>query len=221
MPLIKAHCAGVAHELAVNAIFKHPRYRPTPYGETIECDPIYIKIENPLEESTISPKSNLKMLSARGYAKQIIEGTQSTFEYDYHERLFNHQKMDQIMYIKEKISKDKHTRRAVAITWIPEKDWFSEHVPCLQLLQCDVESDNKLHMKVVFRSNDMLEALGMNMYGFIQLQKTISESLGYKQGSYIHISLIPHIYYKRDVDDLSKMVGLPREKILETIEECF
>ena len=67
--------------------------------------------------------------------------------------------------------------------------------------------DNKLHMRVIFRSNDMLTAAGANMYALVQLQKHIADPLGVPCGTYTHISLVPHIYYIRDMHDIEPFCG--------------
>jgi Thymidylate synthase len=62
-------------------------------------------------------------------------------------------------------------------------------------------------MKVVFRSNDMLSAAGANMYALARLQQHIAEAVGVAVGAYTHISLVPHIYYMRDVADIPPFCG--------------
>jgi len=57
-------------------------------------------------------------------------------------------------------------------------------------------------MKVVFRSNDMLSAAGANMFALAHLQKSVADRLGLPCGSYTHISLVPHVYYLRDLQEL-------------------
>jgi thymidylate synthase len=140
-----------------------------------------------------------------------LHGSHASFEYDYHGRLFDWGErlvadgkpvhIDQISYIVEKIKSSPSTRRAIAITWNPVIDQMLDNCPCLQLVQC-VLRDRKLNMRVIFRSNDMLTAAGANMYALVQLQKSIADTLGASCGSYTHISLIPHIYYIRDINDI-------------------
>ena len=60
--------------------------------------------------------------------------------------------------------------------------------PCLQLVECVIR-EGKLHMKVVFRSNDMLTAAGANMFALATLQEYIAGESGLPCGSYTHISL--------------------------------
>jgi thymidylate synthase len=85
-------------------------------------------------------------------------------------------------------------------------------------VQCLVR-DGRLSMKVVFRSNDMLTAAGANMYALVHLQKYIADYLGLPCGPYTHISLVPHIYYKRDVNDIEPFCG-KGEKIQPVEEVC-
>src|SRR5512136_2226620 len=60
---------------------------------------------------------------------------------------------------------------------------------------------------VLFRSNDMLTAAGANMYALVQLQNSIADTLGLPCGTYTHISLVPHIYYIRDMHDIEPFCG--------------
>jgi thymidylate synthase len=109
--------------------------------------------------------------------------------------------VDQIQYIIQKLRSFPNSRRALAITWNPVVDEHLDDCPCLQLVQC-VLRNGLLDMKVVFRSNDMLSAAGANMYALVRLQQWIAERLSSGVGSYVHVSLVPHIYYLRDLDDI-------------------
>jgi thymidylate synthase len=72
-------------------------------------------------------------------------------------------------------------------------------------------------MSVVFRSNDMLLAAGANMFALtsmmVDVQKRIDDpELGI--GTYTHVSLVPHIYYRRDATYLKPYLEyLPYNKI--------
>ncbi|WP_214020497.1 thymidylate synthase [Methanoculleus sp.] len=109
--------------------------------------------------------------------------------------------VDQIDYIARKLEQAKNSRRAVAVTWNPVVDENLDDCPCLQLVQCLLR-DGKLQMKVVFRSNDILSAAGANMYALVRLQKAIADRLGVPCGRYTHIALVPHVYYRRDLNDI-------------------
>ena len=47
-----------------------------------------------------------------------------------------------------------------------------------------------------------ISAAGPNMFALVALQKHVADALGLPCGPYTHISLVPHIYYIRDMTDL-------------------
>ncbi|MDO5846496.1 MAG: thymidylate synthase [Methanocorpusculum sp.] len=211
MKLIRAPTLARAHELVVRYILEKGYQLKTENGEeTVETDEVCISVDTPFEQPMVSPASRFKESFLKEYANNLIHGSDAVFEYDYHGRLFDwgcglqqngdiHQ--DQIAYIIEKLRENPESRRAVGITWCPPVDEKLGDCPCLQLIQCAVRG-GRLDMKVVFRSNDMLSAAGSNMYALAFLQKHIADALGRDVGRYTHISLIPHVYYKRDAADI-------------------
>lgn len=203
MKLIKAPTLARAHELAVKYVMDHGTIVHTEDEElTVETDEICIEVRSPLEEPMLSPKSKFKLKFVQEYTDHLLHGNTSEFEYDYHERLFEWFGMtDQIQYIINTIKDNATSRRAIAITWEPTTDQIVPGVPCLQLVQC-IRRSGKLHMKVVFRSNDVLSAMGSNMYALVMLQKYIADALEIPVGFYTHIALIPHIYFRRDASDV-------------------
>jgi thymidylate synthase len=218
MRIIRAPSIGTAHELVVKMVLEKGRVLVTENGEaTVEYDEIAVRVENPLTEPMASPHSRFSRKFMEKYAEDLLNGTSAVFEYDYHDRLFNwgdrlcsaeggllH--IDQIDYIVRKLASSPVSRRALAITWNPLVDERLDDCPCLQLVQCLVR-DGRLSMKVVFRSNDMLSAAGANMFALVHLQKAIADRLGISPGPYTHISLVPHIYYTRDVNDIEPFCG--------------
>ena len=213
MRIIKAPTLASAHEQVVRMILEKGWVLETEDQEgTIEFEEVTMRVERPDSPPMVSPCSRFQQRFMEKYARDLIEGSDSVFEYDYHDRLFNwggglrneHGEdvhVDQVAYIVHKLKKAPSSRRAIAITWNPVVDEHLDDCPCLQLVQC-VSRDGLLHMKVVFRSNDMLTAAGANMYALVSLQKEIAKSLCLDCGSYTHISLVPHIYYRRDADDI-------------------
>lgn len=212
MKLIRAPTLSRAHELIIKYILEKGYCITTENGEeTVETDEICISVDTPLEEPMVSKRSRFKESFLQVYADHLINGSESEFEYDYHGRLFDwgcglkendaevHQ--NQIEYIINKLKKNPQSRRAVGITWCPPVDEELADCPCLQLVQCVIR-DGRLDMKVVFRSNDMLSASGSNMFALVKLQQYIAEKIGVPVGKYAHISLVPHIYYKRDAADI-------------------
>lgn len=216
MKLLQSNSIGRLHELVVEYILEYGSEVLTEDGApTLETDAVTLYTSTPLSEPMISTRSPLHDDFVNTYAYNLINGSESNFEYDYHTRLFEWGKnssvdvyrTDQIQYIIDKLAVEPNSRRAQAITWIPPDDVKLRDCPCLQHVQCKVR-DNKLHMSVVFRSNDMLLGAGSNMYAFVYLQKYILDQLNLKtnsnitMGSYTHIALIPHIYVNRDIDEL-------------------
>jgi thymidylate synthase len=201
---------------------------------TIEFEEIAMQVDTPLAEPMVSQYSRFQQKFVEQYARDLLNGSHASFEYDYHGRLFDWGErlsvdgvpvhVDQIAYIAEKIRSSPNTRRAVAITWNPVIDEKLDDCPCLQLVQC-VLRDGKLQMRVIFRSNDMLTAAGANMYALVQLQKSISDKLGVSCGTYTHISLVPHIYYIRDVHDIEPFCGKgnliqPVKEVCRACQKC-
>jgi len=212
MRVIRAPSLGRAHELVVKMILEKGYVLDTEDGEaTAEFEETAITVDDPFAEPMASGRSRFGRRFLDSYADALLHGSDSVFEYDYHGRLFDWGQgltcggaevhADQIAYIVKKLREAPESRRAVAITWNPPVDETLHDCPCLQLVQCVVR-DGKLQMKVVFRSNDMLSAAGANMFALAHLQKAIADRLKIPCGSYTHISLVPHIYYRRDVNDI-------------------
>jgi thymidylate synthase len=217
MRIIRAPSIGHAHELVIKMILEKGWTLQTEDTEaTVEFEEIALQVDTPLAEPAVSPHSRFQKKFVEQYARDLLQGSHASFEYDYHGRLFDWGErlvgdghpvhVDQIAYIVNKLRSSQNTRRAIAITWNPVIDENLDDCPCLQLVQCTVR-DGKLGMRVVFRSNDMLTAAGANMYALVRLQKSIADQLGFPCGTYTHISLVPHIYYIRDVHDIEPFCG--------------
>ena len=174
--------------------------------ETLETDEMIVKVDDPLWNLK-SPHARCpcgkNMLDA--YAEQLIKGTGNAFEYDYHSRIFEYDgAYDQIIDALVRIGIVPQTRRAICSVWNVKRDNVTGgSVPCLQWIQFLVR-DNKLQMKVLFRSNDVLLAMHANMYALVHLQQYVATALGLPVGSYTHIVTVPHIYYKRDANEVQK-----------------
>ena len=227
MRVIRAPSIGWAHEQVIKMILEKGWVLTTEDAEaTVEFEEIAMQIDTPLAEPMVSPHSRFQQRFVEQYAKDLLNGSKASFEYDYHGRLFDWGErlaangqpvhIDQIAYIVGKLRSSPVSRRAIAITWNPVIDEKLDDCPCLQLIQC-VLRDGKLDMRVIFRSNDMLTAAGANMYALVQLQKSIADQLGVPCGTYTHISLVPHIYFIRDVHDIEPFCG--KGKLIEPVKE--
>ena len=230
---VRAFSLGKAHEEVIKTILKHGKYLVTEDGEkTIELpEPLNIHVKNPFEDYMISPFNMFGEGAMRQYVNDLLNGTENEFVYTYHDRLFDYpvgesefkgdgdgNGIDQVEYIVEKLKTEPNSRRAEAITWFPPKDDRSDNPPCLQRIQCFVR-DGRLNMHVDFRSNDMLSALGANMYALVHLQKMIADRLEADVGWYSHTSVSAHMYHERDHEELMKYVkGLGLEADLKHYE---
>jgi thymidylate synthase len=235
MRIIRAPGIGRAHELVVKMILEKGWVLQTEDAETtIEFEEIAMQVDTPLAGPMVSPHSRFQQKFVEQYAHDLLNGSHASFEYDYHGRLFDWGErlavngqpvhVNQIDYIVEKLKASPVSRRAIAITWNPVIDEQLDDCPCLQLVQC-VLRGGKLDMRVVFRSNDMLTAAGANMYALVQLQKSIGDKLGVPCGTYTHISLVPHIYYLRDIHDIEPFCGRgayiqPVKEVCRACQRC-
>lgn len=232
MRIIRAPSIGRAHELVIQMILEKGWILHTEDGEaTIEFEEVTLQVDTPLAEPSVSPCSRFQQRFVEQYARDLLQGSHASFEYDYHGRLYDWGErlvadsrpvhINQIAYIVDKLTSSPSTRRAVAITWNPVIDEHLDDCPCLQLVQC-VLRDGMLNMRVIFRSNDMLTAAGANMYALVQLQKSIADALFVPCGTYTHISLIPHIYYIRDIHDIEPFckMGEVIQPVKEVCHAC-
>ena len=235
MRVIRAPDISRAHEQVVKMILEKGWVLQTEDAETtIEFEEIAMQVDTPLAEPMVSPHSRFQQKFVEQYARDLLNGSHASFEYDYHGRLFDWGErltvdgqpvhVNQIDYIVEKLKSSPVSRRAIAITWNPVIDEQLDDCPCLQLVQC-VLRNGKLDMRVIFRSNDMLTAAGANMFALVQLQKSIADKLGVPCGTYTHISLVPHIYYIRDLHDIEPFCGkgayiLPVKEVCHACQRC-
>lgn len=226
MHMINAPTLASAHEQTIKYILENGYYQCTEEKEhTIETDAITIYVDTPFRQDRLSKYAPQQEKAAKEYTRQLIEGSPNKFDYTYHDQLFKWAEYhlhgikkvhNQIKFIVDKLKEEPESRRAVAIVLDPMKHQYTdESVPCLQLVQL-IYRNGFLHMRVVFRSNDMLTAAGLNMYALTQLQKMIADEIDVGCGSYTHIALTPHIYYIRDSKDMLSMVdGINRVKYPE------
>lgn len=120
------------------------------------------------------------------------------------------QKIDQIEKAISILQKDPTRRTVIMHTWIPYRDLMKfgpkredTSSPCL-LIAYPQLVDNKLHMFVVMKTNDLYNAWPGNAYAFTALQKYLADRLGVETGTYTHFSVSMHIY--KDMYEEAKKV---------------
>ncbi|MCD6444111.1 hypothetical protein J7L70_03795 [Candidatus Bathyarchaeota archaeon] len=186
----------------------------TEYGEKAKETTMLMVVEKPFEEPRIHRGDVLAAVGLKEYLEEVLDGSrdrlveEGKIPYTYHERLFSYGKLkfDQINYVVEKLRRVPYTRRAQAITWIPQKDTVIDSPPCLQRLWFKVY-DGELVMQSEWRSRDLFRAAHMNMLALTKLQKLVAEKLGVDVGAYVDFSNSAHIYEKsyQDVERFLKV----------------
>ncbi len=166
---------------------------------TKEICNLQLCILEPLEGWPIAG-SNWDMAGLNQYAEQLLSGENpSGFKYTYGERLVTYPDtngyyvVDQINFCIGRLRDNPQSRRAIAITWVPEYDTKADEVPCLQLLDFLIRGGN-LQCTAVFRSQDLERAWPCNVYGIGRLMQHIADEVGVPVGSLTTMSASAHIY---------------------------
>lgn len=145
--------------------------------------------------------------SDKSYIEQFYNGVRDPYNYGYGNRLRNHFDIDQIEEVIIKLIRKPQTLAANMVLWDVPKDLVEGSSPCLTQIWLRRE-DNKLHMSVVFRSNDMYKAWRSNVKGLRGLQIRMCESLrgGVIPGDLTTMSMSAHIYHM-DFDQIAKCIN--------------
>lgn len=172
---------------------------------------------------------------------EFDERTETHWPYTYHQRLYaypasNGKQINQVQKMLERLAEEPFTRRATAITFVPEIDQFIKgDLPCLQRisLRCtqDVRGRLHLHMNTHWRSRDLFNAAADNIIAMTFWQREWAEALSKMMGREVLVGRYKdfadslHIYGQvlRNMD-VEKMVGrwnsLPEEEKGYTSEEA-
>ena len=201
--LVKGKTLPEAYHKAIMALYKQ--------GDILSCSDWKQKqkevamtfvVQNPLAEPMVSKLYIGGFRELQQYVMEVLDGILdfkigdgTCWEYTYHDRLVNYNGFDQIDFITGELKRNSDTRRAVAVVRDNKVDPFNVDPACLQHMQFFIRK-NKLHLKILMRSNDAVEASFMNAFAFIMLQKSIAEKLGVKVGSYTHRANSYHCYEK-------------------------
>ena len=90
MRMIRAPSIGRAHELVVKMILEKGWTLRTEDAEaTVEFEEVAMQVDTPLAAPMTSPHSRFQLRFVEQYARDLIEGSKASFEYDYHGRLFD------------------------------------------------------------------------------------------------------------------------------------
>src|SRR5512137_1773055 len=114
MRIIRAPSIGIAHELVIKMILEKGWTLRTEDAEaTVEFEEIALQVDTPLAEPMVSSHSRFQQKFVEQYARDLLQGSHASFEYDYHGRLFDWGErltsngkpvhINQIEYITEKL----------------------------------------------------------------------------------------------------------------------
>lgn len=210
MRAIEVADIGTAWEESVRHVLRKGVPVTTEDGEeTLETDELIVKILNPcmMTYPMYLPYGQAYLSQ---YAHDILYGGEhdAGFAYTYHKRLFEYRvgrnlPWNQIYNAVRTLKLAQSSKRSICMTWNVLMDAGGLNVPCLQWIQFLIR-DGKLNMKVLFRSNDILMAMYANMYALVALQAHVAAQLNVPVGTYTHIVTVPHIYHKRDANEVEK-----------------
>lgn len=205
MYYVTAKNIGIAHQKAVQQVIEYGETVITEDGKsTLELDsPLCITVTEPHRYPYRHPAYQFSQKMLDEYISQITESDTKGFVYTYGNRLHKYSVnetsrcfINQIDWIAERLHNNNNSRRAIAITWIPEKDIMSDEPPCLQSVQFIIRN-NKLNCVAYFRSNDIAIAWGANAYGLYALTEQVQTKLDIENlyiGTLTTISNCAHIY---------------------------
>lgn len=184
-----------AYHNALKSLWESGEKCPCPDYNTNQLEiGMTMVVSEPLAEPMISKLFIGGYRELEQYRQEMLDGIldfeveKGNWAYTYHQRMEK-----QIPFIIEELKRNPLSRRAVIIIRDWEVDFKSTDPACLQHIQYFVR-DEKLHCKVMFRSNDACKATFMNAFALIMLQKRIADELGYEMGTYTHRANSFHCY---------------------------
>ena len=195
--LAKGNTLPEAYHESLRILHKFGEVTPCPdYNTTQKELSMTLCVEEPLREPLISKLFIGGYKELEQYRQEMLDGIldfeieKGNWAYTYHSRM-----AEQIPFILRELQRNPDSRRAV----IDVRDWKhdsaegNENPACLQHLQFFIR-DGKLHLKVLFRSNDACKAAFMNAFALIMLQNRIADELGVDLGTYTHRANSYHCY---------------------------
>ena len=184
-----------AYHMALGTLRDEGEEVPCPdYNTSQKETTLTMIVKQPLKEPMISRLMIGGPRELEQYRQEILDGIldfeieRGNWAYTYHDRIAK-----QLPFVIEELKRNPYSRRAVIVVRDWEVDSKNTDPACLQHIQYFVR-DNKLHCKLLFRSNDACKATFMNAFALIMLQKKIADELGYEMGTYTHRANSFHCY---------------------------
>ncbi len=232
-----------AWEKAVLAVWDHGVEVRTEYdkaGDPPSLDAtVMVEVRRPLGEPRIHKNFPGGPTDLEVYRQEVVNGIhdhwinprEGKWTYTYHERLFAYRPaedlmdreagpqfapVDQVAHMIEKLAAVPHSRRAQAITWIPQCDPATDDPPCLQRVWARLLPAGDgfaLNLNTHWRSRDLYKAWFMNVFALTDLQRRMAERLADKMGKpvacgrYVDVTDSLHIYGSYRTADLEREIA--------------
>jgi len=108
--------------------------------------------------------------------------------------------LDQVQIAIDTLKKDPSRRSIVMTSWIPARDSIKfgpkrekSSSPCIVNIHPQI-IENKLHLFVIMKTNDLFNAWPLNAYAMVKLQKHMAEQIGVEVGTYNHFAISMNLY---------------------------
>lgn len=191
---------------------------PSERGDTIEMENMVLRMKNPLDRvcteewrkmnigfaivdaiSHIVGDNRLAPLTqfVPGFSRFSTNGR--TIDGSYGERIHTNNQLEMLI---DMLKRNPDSRRAVLTIYMGPVDLAGGgglNTPCTLNLHFLVRND-KLNMKVMMRSNDVMLGLTNDVFTFTMLQEYVASQLSIPLGDYTHFASSFHLY----VEDLKK-----------------
>jgi thymidylate synthase len=204
-----------AWENAVLATYEFGAHIPTEYDQDVDPESrdvtMMMTVAGPFAEPRIHRAIPDSFEGLAVYVAEVVDGVHDLakvnreghgWSYSYHDRLFNWPglyswdqilggnkielpNVNQVDKLMSKLASTPYSRRAQAITWVPQIDQPDPEPPCLQRIWCRLaknESGYLLEMNTHWRSNDAFKAAFMNTFALTELQRLIAKEIGNRMG---------------------------------------
>lgn len=175
-----------------------------------EASKFWLKLANP--DGTVNSAYGYLIWRNQSHGNPIYEGGNVPIE----DVRNNPSILDNLLrtpwqWARESLERDKDTRQAILRFSLPEHQWHGNKDQTCTMHGNFLIRDNKLHLSVVMRSNDLMKGLVYDLPWFVSLMDKMVEELKptypeLEKGTYTHTVHSMHIYEK-DGDAILKMLG--------------
>lgn len=119
----------------------------------------------------------------------------------------------------DKLKEDSSTRQATLSIYNSEDMMRkTKDTPCTLALDFKIR-DNKLHLHIFMRSNDLVWGLTYDLVAFTMMQEIVANTIGVDLGNYNHTTASLHVYQKHW--DLLKVMRNAKPVVMKKITETY